>query len=114
MPLDNLTKELCDISFELTYKLRNRAEGFDENKYQELCSLVERLKIEWNNLDSIPKSAVYVLIGIIPQMYVYGNEYDEDLRKKINKAADHLLFLISAAVNSEDVNDYIYLKHKDE
>jgi len=57
-----------DEGFLIKLRMMN---GFDENKFEEVCSILKDCEIEWKNIDSIPKRAVNLIVEICPAIMTY-------------------------------------------
>lgn len=69
----------------LMIKLR-MGKGYDQGKFEEVCIALRECAKEWAKNDSIPKSAVALLIGISPAFFSVLEYYDKNVVDKINLA----------------------------
>jgi hypothetical protein len=85
--LDEPVSELIRATEEVLTPLRV-GDGFNQSSFMELCRVLEDIARQWRTLDSIPKSAVNVLIDLWPGIQSCSYLYEGEEANQIMKAAD--------------------------
>ena len=68
-------------------------DGFDENKFRELCRVLEQCAHEWAGSNSIPKKAANLMIELWAGIQKCQSVYTDDEQTRISLAADVILDL---------------------
>jgi len=98
MTQDSILNELDAAIEAFTVPLR-MGDGFDESKFQELCSVMRECNELWTDLDYIPKRAAVELFGLSFAIEACSYLYDEDTAKRVKYAASKVSNLTLSIVS---------------
>ncbi|ROU05445.1 hypothetical protein [Lysobacter enzymogenes] len=88
---ERLIDEFIEKWLELSLRVRQK-DGLDEALHEELIELLGRIKAEWAGQERIPKRLADVFLDMWGALTSCADSYDEDARRTIYVAADHLVF----------------------
>jgi hypothetical protein len=91
----DLLEELLLSDSGLIISLR-MGDGLNVSLVDEICMLLDKLKVEWEKKDSIPKKAVDLFVDFYPAMESCEGLYNEKEFTEILDAADKIMNYIRA------------------
>jgi len=97
--MTGIADRLMDAWGDYIVALRSN-EGFKEDLYDRLVSVLRDCAPEWRDAEAIPKLAVNVLVDIVSVSQAVAESYSEPVRQRVYEASFELYDLIVECVGA--------------